>query len=526
MDRARSDGTAVIVAPREKASDYVRGATVDWVMWAIVGLGIGLRLLRYWQGRSLWLDEVFLANNLIHKSAWGLLGKLDYRQGAPPLFLLACKGAVKLFGNSEYALRLVPLLAGLISVPLFYLLARRTLKRSGLIAALLLFAVLEPLIYYSSEVKQYSTDVAVMLAILLAVIRLHDHPQRRGALLGLFVVGFVGLFLSHPAIFVLAGGVVWLLTVPRIDREVALRKPGYTRGLIWNCAGWGIAFVADYVLFLRPLADNMGLQNYWVGGYPPVSVGIIPWFGTRAIEIFAGYDTMWLKFAHIGAWPAYAAMVLAGIGIAFSGGFIAARSSRGVKALVLWPIAVTLIAAILRRYPFSDRLILFLVPLFVLLIGAGVAAMWGKMNPRIIGSILIAIVAVPTVGRAALFAARPPGREEIRPALAYLKNHWQPGDLIYVYHAADAPYLYYRGEFGLGGAPFIAGQRPADHPNAFAHDLHLLAGHRRVWVLFSHVWVTQSGDERIQFVHLLQSVGQQRDQFSAPGVWLYRFRLN
>ncbi|HWB54421.1 MAG TPA: glycosyltransferase family 39 protein, partial [Tepidisphaeraceae bacterium] len=108
--------------------------------WALVLLGIALRILRFTQGRALWLDEVFLVNNLIHKSAIGLLGILNYRQGAPPLFLLLCKLAITLFGHSEYALRLVPLLAGVVSVPLFYLFARQILNNWSTIAAVALFA--------------------------------------------------------------------------------------------------------------------------------------------------------------------------------------------------------------------------------------------------------------------------------------------------------------------------------------------------------------------------------------------------
>src|SRR5881392_4485369 len=61
---------------------------------ALIALGIVLRLARYLANRSLWLDEVLLARNILDRSFTGLLAPLDLNQAAPIGFLMLQKLAV------------------------------------------------------------------------------------------------------------------------------------------------------------------------------------------------------------------------------------------------------------------------------------------------------------------------------------------------------------------------------------------------------------------------------------------------
>ena len=49
------------------------GAVVAAMAWSLILVGAALRIARYLDNRSLWLDEVFLTNNLLHRSFAGLL---------------------------------------------------------------------------------------------------------------------------------------------------------------------------------------------------------------------------------------------------------------------------------------------------------------------------------------------------------------------------------------------------------------------------------------------------------------------
>src|SRR5436305_6275455 len=96
---------------------------------------------------------------------------------APQGFLLAEKLATQALGPSDQALRLVPLLCGLAALPLFVLMARHLLRGPGLVLGTALFAFSPSLILYSSEVKQYASDLAVTLALTALALSL----VRRGA---------------------------------------------------------------------------------------------------------------------------------------------------------------------------------------------------------------------------------------------------------------------------------------------------------------------------------------------------------
>ncbi len=129
----------------------------------LIVLGVVLRLRQYLTGRSLWIDEAMLALNVVNRDFFGLFKPLDLDQGSPIGFLLVEKIANSFFGRSEYALRLVPLIVGIASIWLFYLLLKRTTSGPGLLIALALFVFNPRLIYYSSEVKQYIVDVSVTI---------------------------------------------------------------------------------------------------------------------------------------------------------------------------------------------------------------------------------------------------------------------------------------------------------------------------------------------------------------------------
>ena len=133
---------------------YFRNAATPLGLILIV-VGTILRVRQYLFNRSLWMDEAFLSSNIVPRSYGALLEPLNDDQGAPIGFLLIEKLATAAFGNSEYALRLVPLLAGIAALPLFYLAARRIVGRTAALTGLGLLAFSRPGIYYSTEVKRY-----------------------------------------------------------------------------------------------------------------------------------------------------------------------------------------------------------------------------------------------------------------------------------------------------------------------------------------------------------------------------------
>ena len=108
--------------------------------------------------------------------AGGLLGPLDFRQVAPPGWLVLVKGTVTLFGDGERALRLIPLLGSLVALPLCWYVARSACScpASARRSRSASWRRAPRFIFYAAQVKPYSTDVAV--ALLLTALALPSHP--------------------------------------------------------------------------------------------------------------------------------------------------------------------------------------------------------------------------------------------------------------------------------------------------------------------------------------------------------------
>jgi hypothetical protein len=222
-------------------------------LWfAVLGLGAALRIWQYAGNPSLWIDELALGRTVIERSLPDLLGRpLDYHQVAPPGFLLIAKLATLAFGESELALRLVPLVAGLASLPLFLALARRAAPPPARLPAGFLFATAPFLVLGSADFKQYSTDVlAATVVALLAARRLASPGGRRAWQLGA-AMGSVASW-SHPLAFTGPGVLAALLWGARRQRTARSLLPG---------AGLGLAGIAGAVLLAEGSLTGLTRQR-------------------------------------------------------------------------------------------------------------------------------------------------------------------------------------------------------------------------------------------------------------------------
>ncbi|HEY2584405.1 MAG TPA: glycosyltransferase family 39 protein [Tepidisphaeraceae bacterium] len=514
------------------------------LLWLML-LGAALRILRYLADRSLWLDEAYLANSILTYSFKQLLTRpLMHWQAAPAGFLLLQKLAVTLFGGSEYALRIVPLLAGLASIPLFYGVIRRCLTPTGQVLAMGLFVLLDPLIYYAAEAKQYGLDVTVTLAILWAALRVREDRGNVKRMVALAIIGVVGIFCSHPAVFTLTGAGIVLSFDPlrirslRLDgrarllpsrglraspgsagaspshsnRDLSTERPPIL-GLLLVGLVWLAAFAADYVLSLRPLMHHAGLAAYWAADYMPCEpLAATKWVGWELYQLYAGYATMWL--------PLVDTAILATLI-----GFIPIwKQDRSTLALLILPLVLTLGAATVHAYPFGSRLVLFLVPSLVVLIGAGSALIWESVVPRrrYIAALILLSILLPTAARDAFYVVVPQRREEIRPVLAYIRDHKRPGDSLYAFYISKVPFHYYADRFGLspnrmGLADMrtIIGQPGDRDPSLYRADLARLRGKGRVWVLITHPRALGGIDEEQLFSAILDQWGKPLDHVQA-----------
>ena len=495
----------------EHAEAYARRNAVLLRRTTLVAAALGflIRIRQYLINRSLWLDEAYLSLNIIHRTFAELWHPLDYHQGAPIGFLLLQKASVSLFGTSEYALRLVPLLAGVFSIFVFYKLANRTIAPTAALLAVTLFAISPPLIYYSSEVKQYSSDalIALLLCYLTVVAAESEWKLVYVALVG--SVGSIAVWVSHPSLFVLTGtGTAACIIL--IARKEWHKLAGVSAALLL----WLISFMVCYLILLRKLAHDPLLLGYWQSNFmpfPPRNVTDLKWFEDSFFGFFA--TSAGLRFSGLAA-------------LVFILGCISLfKRNRVVTLLLLSPALPTLVASGLHKYPFGGRLTLFLVPIALLLMAEGAEAIRRAVGNQLslTGLVLFGLLFVDAGGYTEHHFAAPfttTGRsgvmplEEVKPVMAYIQAHRQPSDKVYVYHAAEPAFEYYAERTRFPRQNVEIGTASGDAPRTYESDLKQFCG-RRVWVLFSHMDVAAAEPGYVRFY--LALMGPRLDSFARPG---------
>jgi len=159
---------------------------------------------------------------------------------------------------------------------------------------------------------------------------------------------------------------------------------------------------------------------------------------------------------------------------------------------------VTLIASALQIYPVFERMILFLIPIGLVLIGKAVEAFYGRVRRfKLVSELSVLFLAGlllygPFVTSVQNFV-QPKYFEHIRPSMDFLRNSWQDGDVLYVSNGAVPAFRFYAPFYGLENIQYEYGERE-DYKNAqnILSQIDSFKGQPHVWILFSHVY--EKGD--------------------------------
>jgi hypothetical protein len=477
----------------------------------LIGIGVALRVGQFLANSSLWLDEAAVARNIIDRTPAGLLTPLDYAQIAPIGFLFAEKAAISVFGTSEFALRAFPLACGILSIFLFWAIVRRTLSGRAAAFALGLFVLATPLVYFSSQVKQYSSDVAAALLLLLGAIEIRCGVSVPRAV-GLGLLGAALAWVSQPASFVITGVGVALLVLTVIDRNISDLKTVLAMVTIW-CVGAVTAGV--FLLRIVPASDREFMRWFWADGFMPmpprtVSDGLwifnkLTWafgaFGSGAVRLNGGLNYRWSIVFMI--------VMLAGFWALF-------RARRDAALFVLLPILVVVGLSAAGLYPFTARLVIFLVPGFLLATAAGaefVLSIWPE-RWRMLTPVALAILGGAPVYAAAT-ATPPYWMQHVRPVLERIHASWLPGDGMYVYFGGGQAFRYYRPRLGLPVDDVLVGDCAVGNPREYLREIDRFRGRSRVWLVVTHAHY--EGAEFQLILRYLDAIGRRRETIAIPG---------
>ncbi|MBI2039463.1 glycosyltransferase family 39 protein [Candidatus Microgenomates bacterium] len=494
--------------------------TPFWAQIAIY-LGVILRLKEYLADRSLWLDEAAFALFIIQRSFWELTQQMDPVYATIGFFWLE-KLAVVIFGGSELSLRFFPLLSGISSVILFYKVAGYFVSPKTAVFSTFIFSILDSLIYYSSEVKQYSFDLFIALLIYFLVLKYF--PKNIWILIG---IGVISIWFSHPAIFVLAGLGLTLTFYSLFSKNWADFKK-----IIFIQVLWGLSFLASYLTTIKlGLEGNQGLIGFWSFAFAPLpkSQEDLTWY----FNAFVNFMINPLNFS----WPRR------GLIIVLIGASILLRKNKLKLALLTSPLVLTLITSSLHVYPFIGRFLLFLVPSLLIMFAQGVEFIESyvqKATPSvrvgsqgdtfrsyIIYSLFIILFFYKTIISDINYLTHSRVSEDMESVVQYYKSKHQEDDLVYLYYAAAPGFRYYSQKLGLKSA-VIMGISSSEKLAEYAQDMEKLKGSRRIWFVFSHVanvkGIPDVTEEQF-FISKLDRMGKKLDEYHTTGASIYLYDL-
>lgn len=407
---------------------------------AIIFFGVLFRVKLYVENHSVWLDEAVTTVSIGSRSFKEILTRIDIFPdfAKPPIgFELIEKLSITIFGNNELAFRLFPLLSGVGSLLLFYVIGKKLFSKKVQKVSLALFAVCEPLIQYCGDTKPYSSDV--MMALILIYIFINVRKSGLG-LKNILIFGLSGgliIWISSPCIFILAAlgfTVVIMALLDKKWRDLISMLPVF--------AVWLASFIFLYKVSLSQMVNGESLKATWVGAFGPeqiFSVATLFWLRDVFFEMFRHPLGMYfpkLPF-HVG---------ILGSLIFFVGWWQLLKKDKERFLIFVIPILITLLAALLGKYPFRGRVILFLVPSIIVVMSYSMELRSKKA--RWLSSTIVAVIALillyqPTVMALYKVKRGRGGSEHNRQTLAFMQENYLPGDMIFFNTSGQFSFWYY-----------------------------------------------------------------------------------
>ena len=448
----------------------------------IIAVGIALRLYLI-ADKSLWLDESFSIwmGRQPLGAMWRYLVQLDQH---PPLYYTLLHFWMWL-GDGELIVRGFSALWGILTLPVLYAIGARVGGRAlGLLAALIL--ALSPLhIQYAQDARMYAMLTFSASMALLCMVRLLEGRQARWWL-GLIIFTTLTMFGHNTALLfpvalgLFIAGAYGLPALVRRARGAGRAAPDD------RLRNWSIALGLALLLWL-PWLPGFLVQvrrvddEFWI---PPPTLRRV--------------GATWRDFASaFGPGGLFLAPILLPFGALALLGMWRLRKKPALLALLLLLIAVPFAGELLvsmRRPIYYTRTLIWASIPFYLLLAAGLLQL--RFRPLIVAATL-ALALLNGVSLVGYYRDYEP--EGWRDAASWLAPQVRAGDII-LFNAGwtQIPFDYY---YRHVGPPVEERGLPADmfdrgilEPKMAAADVprlaDLIAGRRRVWLVYSHDFYT------------------------------------
>lgn len=260
----------------------------------ISALGAGLRMYQL-GAESFWLDEAYSVEIASFPTA-EVINQLVVHDVHPPLYYFAVHFWIKFFGDSEWVVRFLSVLFGILAIPLIFLLAAELFERvTGLFAAALL-ALSQFHIGFSQEARMYTLLVSLTLLSFYFFLKLLEGKKSR-LVFACYVASSTLMMHTHVySFFIIAAQNIYFLTFAFASNEIFKRT--VKRWLLAQLC-LALLFVPWFFALMQQVSRVR--RGFWIPDEPPRAI-------LDALYLHAGsVNLAWIlfpliAFAVLSAW--------------------------------------------------------------------------------------------------------------------------------------------------------------------------------------------------------------------------------
>lgn len=477
---------------------------IGWISWrttsrvvAVVVLllaiaGLSVRTLELLRNHSLFMDECSVCMDILDRSVPALTKTLGYDQAAPFGFLLLQKAVFWIFGMSDGITRLMPFLFGLATVPLAILASKRVFQSKRQVVALVLSIGLiclnRDIAIYSAIAKQYSLEclITLVLVYIFAPSLSGAHEAAKNSRLSDALLTFSPflVWFSYGSVFILAGfGLALVL------RAFATPDRRFRLVTVYFCLSAVLNLATFFVLSARPALTNQWLVAWWKAAYMPLwpPGATFRWLSRTSVTFGES-----MTHTHLA--------LLLPIALVVTTVYAIWRRSWFWLAC-LASVSACLGASALGKYPFAERLLLFLYPIMALIVAEAVDLL-NRRWPKI--SVLAAVLILAGTGaRLTRGMQNSKAIDSVREVHREMVADFAPGDDLWVAPNSQPCFRYYQREYPLPVGASVHFLRPSEIP------AHLPSG--RHWLLV--IRYAKAAPEGQKLLDDFTRLGQQRASF-------------
>ena len=412
-----------------------------------------------------------LALNIVNHSYLELLEPLDMNQVAPIGFIYIEKFLASLFGNEDWSLRIFPFISFLLSIPLIFKLNKQ-LFNSTFIAlfSCALFSLNITLIEYSSEVKQYSSDVLICLILVTSALDYYNSRTNKTLIL-YSVISVLAIWFSNIAIIIIFTLMFYgLIKTFFIDRKLSKCIIPILLGIS--------SFTIYYFLFINNHPTREMMVDYWSteNAFLPQNI-----FSAEFYIFF--FEKTKMIFDNLFSVTYFWVIAF----IFYSIGLFSNFKNRTLIFLLVVPQVIHFTLSALKIYPVDERLILYLTPFFITLLSAGSFIAYKYINKKIIKLPLIVLILPALLNIYSLFKNLPIEKQEVKECMEFINNKIKQGDNIYVSYTSRPAFDFYKNQFPQINKceSIIVSKSDYKNTDLSKYD-ELLTFKGKTWVVFSH----------------------------------------